>query len=211
MKSVLKKVETVKTDVEKMVNSRSLKDAQKKVSDLVNSAQKDLSKMVDKKIKANSKDIEGFKKRFDKEKKQVEKFIDDVLIQETQKVTAFVNSQKNELHKFQTRIEDALKDHSLTMPTSSSVKKVFKAFTQKTATLKTAAKKSTATKENKVSKKTKTETAKKAAPSAPPVKKKASAQAKEIKNSLKNASSTTKKSTKKTSTKRTSTKKRANA
>jgi len=116
-----------------------IEEAQNEVRQLVTNLQKDFNKIVD-------KDVAILKKRFLKEKKEIENLLNKTVSTEIKKAQKYVDSQKRELIRLQKKLEKYIKSEK------TKAKKTLKKNSNKKSTKKKSAKKKT-TQNKKTSKK----------------------------------------------------------
>ena len=97
-KQILDSWKKLQKDVNKFVKDQKVDDLQKSVKDLVASAQKDLHNLYD-------KDVAKVKSKIKKEALYLEKKIEKVVNAEIKKAKKFVDGQKKELNKLQSKLE----------------------------------------------------------------------------------------------------------
>lgn len=125
-KGLLKSLKNIKGEVQNFIKENRLQDLRGQVKKFAAQAQDDLSKMVgvvDKDLQSN---VGQLKQKFIREKKQVERLIDRVVLEELKKARNFVSKQKEELQRLQSRLESLAqkKDPSAKKATKTrSVKK----------------------------------------------------------------------------------------
>ena len=91
----------LKDKVDDFVQDNNLQDVQKTVEGFVKSAQKDFKDVV-------GKDLKLVRNKFDKERKQVEKKVEKIIVQKMKQTATFLETQKGELDKLQKKIESLI-------------------------------------------------------------------------------------------------------
>ena len=98
IKSLLDSWQKLKKDLYKSVKKNKYEEVQKQVHKFFKDSQTNINKKVD-------KDIGSIKKKFAKEKNNIEKILDGALKKEIKRVTKFIEMQKKELDKLQKLIQ----------------------------------------------------------------------------------------------------------
>src|SRR5690606_9450882 len=99
---------------------------QDSVKNMIQTAQKDLSSVVD-------QDLNSIKKKFKKETAQFEKVVDRIMKQEIEKAKKFVDTQKKELSKLQEKLEALVSPKAAKPTKKKTAKKTAKKATTKKA------------------------------------------------------------------------------
>lgn len=126
---VLDSWKKLKKNVDSFVKENNIKELQKSVVKMLQTAQKDLSSVVD-------KDFSTLKQKFKKETAQFEKMIDSIMAKEIEKAKKFVSSQKEELLKLQDKLEKLVIKPKKKAPAKKAAKKVAKKKVTKKKTTK---------------------------------------------------------------------------
>ena len=136
-------------NIKSYLQLNKIEEAQNEVRQLITNLQKDFNKIVD-------KDVASLKKRFLKEKKQIEKLLNKTVNTEIKKAQKYVDSQKHELTRLQNKLEKYISSEK-----TRAKKAIKKKTTKKTAAKKKTTKKKTAKKKTVKKKTTKKKVAKK--------------------------------------------------
>ena len=129
-------------NIKSFLQLNKIEEAQSEVRNLIQNLQKDFNKIVD-------KDVASLKKRFLKEKKEIEGLLNKTINSEIKKAQTYVDSQKRELLRLQKKLENFIRSEK-----SKAKRKVKKKTKKKTSSKKVAKKKATATKKTAAKKKT---------------------------------------------------------
>ncbi len=145
----------LKNHLSKLLQQKNLHQIQSALQKTLKTAKGDLKNLVE-------SDLKIIKKKFDDEKKQIEKIIDKMILVELSKAKKFVENQKGEIEKIQKSLEGLVKKSQKSNDKNKVKRKVTRtkapaAKTTKTSTKKSAPKK--AAKVTKVSSKSKTTSA----------------------------------------------------
>ncbi len=128
-KTFLSNWRTLKTDINKFVRENNIKEVQSTVKKMVSQAEKDIKKYVD-------KDVSVIKRKFSSERKQVEKLLKRTLAAEVKRANSFLEKQKKEITKLQTRLDKLAKAAN---KSAAAAKKTSKKKTTKKKTTKKVA------------------------------------------------------------------------
>ncbi len=109
----------------------NLQKAQENVKNLIHNLQSDLTTTVE-------QDLTKVKKRFLKEKKDIETLLNKTVLGEIKKAQSYIDTQKKELHKIQGRLEKYIKQEK-----TKAKKTIKKKFSKKKATKKVSKKSGT--------------------------------------------------------------------
>jgi ABC-type transporter Mla subunit MlaD len=96
--SVMDSLKKVKSNIESFAKEANISQLQDSVKSMVKEAQKDFSKLV-------NKDLVQMKKKFDKEKAQIEKTLSSVMTKEMASAKKFIAAQKKEINVLQNKLE----------------------------------------------------------------------------------------------------------
>lgn len=147
-KNILDSWKKLKSNVDSFIKNNNFDELQESVKSMIQTAQKDLSSVVD-------QDLGAIKKKFKKETAQFEKVVDRIMKQEIEKAKKFVDVQKKELSKLQEKLESLVTSAKEKPTKKKAAKKATAKKTAKKATTKKApTKKTVAATRKKVSKKT---------------------------------------------------------
>ncbi|MBL7665855.1 MAG: hypothetical protein JNM93_12035 [Bacteriovoracaceae bacterium] len=97
-KTFLVNWKTLKQDIDKFIKENNIHEVKATVKKMVNKAQGDINQLVD-------KDVSVIKKRFQVEKKQVEKLLQKTLQAEVKRAKSFLELQKREITKLQNKLD----------------------------------------------------------------------------------------------------------
>lgn len=120
------------TNISNYVPVENLQKAQENVKSLISNLQSDLTTTVE-------QDLTKVKNRFLKEKKDIESLLNKTVLGEIKKAQSYIDTQKKELHKIQTKLEKYIKQEK------SKAKKTIQKKLKKKTTKKVARKKASKT------------------------------------------------------------------
>jgi hypothetical protein len=124
---MMDQLKKVKSNIEHFAKEANISQLQDSVKSVVKEAQKDFSKLV-------NKDLVEVKKKFEKEKAQIEKTFKSVMTKEMSAAKKFIQSQKKEISALQNRLEKLMaskKKSSMTKTVKKTAKKVSKKASKK--------------------------------------------------------------------------------
>ena len=98
IKSILDSWKKLKKNLSKSVKENKYQEVQKQVRNFFKDSQTNINRKVD-------KDVDSIKRKFLKEKNNIEKILDVALNKEIKRVTSFIDAQKKELDKLQKLIQ----------------------------------------------------------------------------------------------------------
>ena len=138
IKNILDSWKKLKKNLSKSVRENKYQEVQKQVRNFFKDSQTNINRKVD-------KDVGSIKRKFLKEKNNIEKILDVALNKEIKRVTSFIDTQKKELDKLQKLIQKFSKKTKKTKKKVAKKKKVVKKkkVTKRKVSKKSASKKVT--------------------------------------------------------------------
>lgn len=122
--SVMDQIKKVKSNIENFAKEVDISQLQDSVKSVVKEAQKDFSKLV-------HKDLSDVKKKFEKEKAQIEKTLKSVMNKEMMHAKKFINDQKKEIAGLQSKLEKLVASKKKSAAPKKAAKKVVKKAVKK--------------------------------------------------------------------------------
>jgi hypothetical protein len=122
--SVMDQIKKVKSNIENFAKEANISQLQDSVKSVVKEAQKDFSKLV-------HKDLSDVKKKFEKEKAQIEKTLKSVMNKEMMHAKKFISAQKKEIAGLQSKLEKLVASKKKSSVPKKAAKKVVKKAAKK--------------------------------------------------------------------------------